>query len=147
MEPIIQQENAAETPLRNDDGDPPGEALDVCERGIARQREVCTELLSRWVPLATAETLELRKEGRSGPVVEADDFDAGLKASALVLKVLERLSRLDGLDAAEKRETAPAKSVSHGELARRVQLTLPILSARLAAGKEAEKTRRGIAEN
>ena len=106
-------------------------ASDALEIGRTRQREVCLKLLERWVPLAVADDLAIQKEGRSGPVVDEEPFEAGLKAGAFVLKVLERLARLDGLDAVEKREVTVAEMADPVELARRVQVVSPVLTARL----------------
>jgi len=116
---------------------PPGRAgaqgggAEAGDDRCARQREVCVRLLERWVPLATAAELALRKEGRSGPVIDEEPFEAGLKAGAFVLKVLERLARLDGLDAAEKREAALVEPADPLELARRVRAVSPVLAAKL----------------
>ena len=101
------------------------------EDGRARQREVCLSLLERWVPLAVAADLLLQKEGKSGPVIDEEPFEAGLKAGAFVIKVLERLARLDGLDAVEKREVTVGEMADPVELARRVQVVSPVLAARL----------------
>src|SRR4051794_3337938 len=67
--------------------------------GRARQRIVCAQLLEHWVPLATAEELEIRKKTKtkSDQAIDEATFEAGLKAGAFVLKVLERWARLDGL--------------------------------------------------
>lgn len=118
---------------------PPREhrARETLEECRGRQREVCALLLERWVPLATAAELALRKEGRSGPVIDEEPFEAGLKAGAFVLKVLERLARLDGLDAAEKREVMLTELADPLELARRVKAVSPILAGRgLGQGHE-----------
>lgn len=96
-----------------------------------RQRAVCHQLLERWVPLAASAVLALCKEGRTGPVIDEEPLEAGLKAGAFVLKVLERLARLDGLDAAEKRELSVTKMADPVELARRVRAVSPVLMARL----------------
>jgi len=101
------------------------------EEGRARQREVCMQLLERWVPLAIAANLLLQRESKSGPVIEEEPFEAGLKAGAFVLKVLERLSRLDGLDAVERREVTVSETADPVELARRVHVVSPVLAARL----------------
>ena len=102
------------------------------EAGRTRQRQVCGELLDRWVPLATSEALALRSEGRGGPVIDEDPFEAGLKAGAFVLKVLERLARLDGLDAAEKKEiTLGDNRATPLELAERVKAVTPLLQRRV----------------
>jgi len=95
------------------------------------QRAVCLQLLERWVPIATSPNLALCKEGKTGPVIDEEPFEAGLKAGAYVIKVLERLAQLDGLDAAEKRELTVTKTADPLELARRVQAVSPILMARL----------------
>ena len=99
-----------------------------------RHRQVCIGLLQRWVPVATSENLALRKEGRSGPVVDEEPLEAGFKAGAFVLKVLERLARLDGLDAAEKRELTVAELADPVELAQRVKAVSPVLMERLRLG-------------
>ncbi len=99
-----------------------------------RQRRVCADLLKRWVPLATAEELALRKENRGKPVIDEEPLEAGLKAGAFVLKVLERLAKLDGLDAAEKREVTLTETADPLELARRVQAVSPVLAGRLSGG-------------
>lgn len=96
-----------------------------------RHRRVCIALLERFVPVATAETLALRKEGRSGPVIDEEPLEAGFKAGTFVLKVLERLARLDGLDAAEKRELTVAELADPVELAKRVKAVSPVLMDRL----------------
>ena len=100
-----------------------------------QQRLVCGELLERWVPLATSEALSIEKETRGKAVIEDDAFDAGLKAGAFVLKVLERLARLDGLDAAEKREVTLTETADPLELAKRIEQVSPILARRLEEGK------------
>lgn len=100
-----------------------------------RQRAICGELLERWVPLATAEALCIEKETRGKSVIEDDAFDAGLKAGAFVLKVLERLARLDGLDAAEKREVTLSETADPLELAKRIEQVSPILARRLEEGR------------
>jgi len=107
------------------------ERPEIIEERRERQRMVCYQLLERWVPLAASATLALREEGRTGPVIDEEPLEAGLKAGAFVLKVLERLARLDGLDAAEKRELTVMKMADPVELARRVQAVSPILMARL----------------
>jgi len=99
-----------------------------------RHRDACIRLLERWLPIATAEALALQKEGRSGPVIDEDPLEAGLKAGAFVLKVLERLARLDGLDAAEKRELTVTDLADPVELANRVRTVSPVLAARLRFG-------------
>lgn len=96
-----------------------------------RQRQVCSQLLERWVPVAASADLAVREEGRSGPVIDEEPLEAGLKAAALVLKLLERLARLDGLDAAEKRELTVTEWADPAELARRVRVVSPLLMARL----------------
>lgn len=101
------------------------------------QRVVCGELLERWVPLATSEALSIEKESRGKSVIEDNAFDAGLKAGAFVLKVLERLARLDGLDAAEKREVTLTETADPLELAKRIEQVSPILARRLEEGKGA----------
>jgi len=107
------------------------ERPEIMEERRERQRAVCYQLLERWVPLAASATLALCKEGRTGPVIDEEPLEAGLKAGAFVLKVLERLARLDGLDAAEKRELTVLKMADPVELARRVQAVSPVLMARL----------------
>ena len=84
--------------------------------GRERQRAVCYQLLERWVPAAASEPVE-----------------EGLKAATLVLKILERLARLDGLDAAEKRELTVTELADPVELARRVRVVSPLLMARIQA--------------
>ena len=96
-----------------------------------RQRAVCYQLLDRWVPVATSATLAIRSEGRAGPVIDEEPMEAGLKAGAYVVKILERLARLDGLDAAEKQEMTVTEMADPVELARRVRVVSPILMARL----------------
>lgn len=112
----------------------PLEVAEEADQRRARQRTVCLALLDRWVPIATSEALALRKEGRSGPVIDEEPLEAGLKAGAFVLKLLERLARLDGLDAAEKREVMVRELVDPVELARRVRVVSPVLAARLRLG-------------
>lgn len=107
------------------------ELPEIMEERRERQRAVCYQLLERWVPLAASATLALRSEGRAGPVIDEEPLEAGLKAGAFVLKVLERLARLDGLDAAEKRELTVMKMADPVELARRVRAVSPVLTARL----------------
>ncbi len=97
----------------------------------ARQRLICGRLLRKWVPIATAKALALRKENRGKPVLDEEPLEAGLKAGAFVLKVLERLARLDGLDAAEKREVTLGETADPLELARRVEAVSPVLAERL----------------
>ena len=101
------------------------------EKRREQQRAVCLQLLERWVPIAASPALALRKEGRTGPMIDEEPLEAGLKAGAYVLKVLERLAHLDGLDAAEKRELTVKKMADPVELARRVRVVSPILMARL----------------
>ena len=108
--------------------EPPSETL---EERRDRQRAVCYALLERWVPVAASATLALRSEGRCGPVIDEEPLEAGLKAGAYVMKVLERLARLDGLDAAEKRELTVTEMADPVELARRVRAVSPVLMARL----------------
>ena len=105
-------------------------ARDAQEQRRQRQRDVCAQLLEHWVPIASPE-LAVRKEGRNGPVIEENALEEGLKAGAIVLKLLERLAKLDGLDAAEKREVTVRRTADPLELARRVQTVSPILIARL----------------
>ena len=104
--------------------------------GRTRQRAVCGQLLERWVPLATAETLALRSEGRAGPVIDEEPFEAGLKAGAFVLKVLERLARLDGLDAVETKEPSVKRFADPVELAERIKSVSPLLAIYSSARKE-----------
>ncbi|MEI6562655.1 MAG: hypothetical protein WCO68_11355 [Verrucomicrobiota bacterium] len=104
---------------------------DALEARRERQRAVCHVLLECWIPVATSDRLALRSEGRTGPVIDEEALEAGLKAGAYVLKVLERLARLDGLDAAEKRELTAGNAVDPVELARRVRAVSPMLMARL----------------
>jgi len=111
-----------------------GVRQETMEEHRERQRQVCLALLERFVPVATAETLALRKEGRSGPVIDEEPLEAGFKAGAFVLKVLERLARLDGLDAAEKRELTVAELADPVELAKRVKAVSPVLMERLRLG-------------
>lgn len=103
---------------------------DAQEQRRQRQRDVCAQMLERWVPIASPE-LAVRREGRSGPVIDEAAMEDGLKAGAIVLKLLERLAKLDGLDAAEKREVTVRRTADPLELARRVQAVSPILMARL----------------
>lgn len=107
--------------------------VSVVEEGRERQRSVCAQLLERWVPVAASSELALREEGRSGPVIDEEPLEAGLKAGAFVLKLLERLARLDGLDAVEKREVTATEPADPMELAQRVRIVSPILMARLAS--------------
>ncbi len=100
----------------------------------AKQREVCEQLLARWLPLATSADILLQKEGRSGPVIDDEPFEAGLKAGAFVLKLLERLGKLDGLDTDEEPPEERVKPIDPVELARRVRTLAPILAAKMAAG-------------
>ena len=67
-------------------------------------------------------------------MIDEEPLEAGLKAGAFVLKVLERLARLDGLDAAEKREVTLTEVADPVELARRVRAVSPVLMARLRLG-------------
>lgn len=101
------------------------------EERRALQRQVCHDLLERWVPLATSEAFAIAKETRGKTVIEDEPVDTGLKAGAFVLKVLERIARLDGLDAAEKRELTVTETADPVELARRVEAVSPILAQRL----------------
>jgi hypothetical protein len=96
-----------------------------------QQRTVCFKLLERWVPVAASADLAVREQGRSGPIIDEEPLEAGLKAAGLVLKLLERLARLDGLDAAEKRELTLTEMADPVELARRVHTVSPLLIARL----------------
>ena len=77
-----------------------------------RQREVCLKLLDQWLPVAS------------------EASDKGLRAGAFVLKVLEQLKGLDGLDLPEDKAQEP---VDFEELARRVGAVSPVLMARLKA--------------
>ena len=110
---------------------PPPGSPELLEDGRERQRAVCHRLLERWVPVAASEALALQKEGRAGPVIEEEPLEAGLKAGAFVLKVLERLARIDGLDAVEKRELTVTEMADPVELAKRVRAVSPVLMARL----------------
>ncbi len=103
---------------------------DAQEERRQRQREVCWRALDRWEPIASPE-LAVLKEGRAGPVIEEAALESGLKAAGIVLKLLERLAKLDGLDAAEKREVTVRRTADPLELTRRVQAVSPILMARL----------------
>lgn len=111
----------------------------------ARQREVCHELLGRWVPLATSEALAIEKEVRGKAVLDEEPVETGLKAGAFVLKVLERLARLDGLDAAEKREVTLTEVADPLELARRVEAISPLLAERLKLPMAGRKTGEAVA--
>ena len=102
--------------------------------GRDRQRAVCYQLLERWVPVATSAALAVRSEGKAGPVIDEEPLEAGLKAGAYVMKVLERLARLDGLDVAEKREVTVAEVADPVARARRVRVVSPVLMARLRLG-------------
>ncbi|MCX6966949.1 MAG: hypothetical protein NTZ46_04065 [Verrucomicrobia bacterium] len=104
---------------------------ELLEERRERQRAVCLALLERWVPVAASAALALRTEGKSGPVIDEEPLEAGLKAGGFVLKVLERLARIDGLDAAEKRELTVTETADPAELARRVRVVSPVLMARL----------------
>lgn len=104
---------------------------DAMEERRDQQREVCWKLLNRWVPVAATEKLAVQKEGRTGLLIDEEPLEAGLKAAATVLKLLERLAKLDGLDAAEKRELTVTEPADPEELARRVQAVSPLLIARL----------------
>jgi len=121
---------------------------ETAEESRARQRKVCMALLARWLPVATSEQLAIRKENRGKPVIDEEPLEAALKAGAFILKVLERLARLDGLDAAEKREVTLTEPADPMELARRVRLVAPLLAGRLAGkppeGIEAAKGTEGI---
>ncbi|MDD5351213.1 MAG: hypothetical protein PHQ12_13465 [Chthoniobacteraceae bacterium] len=112
---------------------PEGEERKAGE-GRDRQRAVCYQMLERWVPVAATAALALRSEGRNGAVIDEEPLEAGLKAGALVLKVLERLARLDGLDVVEKREPTLVAVADPVELARRVRVVSPVLTARLRLG-------------
>ncbi len=103
----------------------------LLEERRERQRAVCLALLERWVPVAASAALKLRTEGKTGPVIDEDTLEAGLKAGGFVLKVLERLARIDGLDVAEKREVTLTETADPAELARRVRVVSPVLMARL----------------
>ncbi len=96
-----------------------------------RHRQICIELLQRWVPVATSPQLAVRKEGRSGPVIDEEPLEAGFKAGAFVLKVLERLARLDGLDVEETRDLNALELADPVELAKRVEAVSPVLMERL----------------
>lgn len=111
---------------------------DPLEERRARQREVCLKLLERWVPVAASAELAVKEAGRSGPIINEEPLDAGLKAGAFVLKLLERLARLDGLDLAEKREATATEMADPVELARRVRVVSPILMARLRLAPPAQ---------
>lgn len=103
------------------------------------------ELLKKWVPLATAEELALARELRGKPVVEEEAFETGLKAGVFVIRVLERLARLDGLDAAERKEVEVSGLADPLELVQRVRTVSPLLAARLAGLGESRATRAAAA--
>jgi|GEM_PF-2155855 len=119
---------ARHTPRRK--AEPPGSEAGL-EESRTRQRAICAALLEKWVPLATAEALAVQGESRGKPVLEEEAFETGLKAGAFVLKVLERLARLDGLDAAERKEVTVSEFADPLELARRIRVVSPVLLARL----------------
>jgi hypothetical protein len=106
------------------------------EGARAQQREVCLRLLERWLPLALAEAMAVEREGRSGPVIEEEAFESGLKAGAFGLKLLERLSKRDGLDADDAAAASPKGRTTADpvELARRVEAVSPLLAAKLHGG-------------
>jgi hypothetical protein len=112
----------------------PKKQRDPGEKRRERQRKVCAQLLERWVPVAASADLAVREEGRSGPIINEEPLEAGLKAAGIVLKLLERLAKLDGLDAVEKRELTVTQTADPVELARRVRAVSPILMARLQLG-------------
>ncbi len=114
-----------------------GGAEALAEERREQQRQVCAQLLKKWVPLAASEALELADVDRKGAPIEGDAFEAGLKAGAFVVKLLERLARLDGLDAAEKKELTVGRSVDPVELARRVRVASPLLVERMEAARKA----------
>ncbi len=114
-----------------------GAAEALAESRRAQQRQVCARLLEKWVPLAASETLALEEHDRKGVPIEGDAFEAGLKAGAFVVKILERLAKLDGLDAAEKKELTVGRQVDPAELARRVRVVSPLLLERMEAARKA----------
>jgi len=100
-------------------------------------------LLESWLPIATFQALANAEEKAGDPNREKA-LDSGLKAGAFILKILERLARLDGLDAADREETPTNDFTDPLELARRVQVVSPVLMARLRAGSE--KKTRGVGD-
>lgn len=73
------------------------------------ERERLSLLFNRWLPIATAEALEVSHEietNRGMQHIEMPDYIAGTKAGELVLKISARLSALDGLDAPIKQEVS-----------------------------------------
>ena len=127
------------------------------EQRRERQRDACVQLLESWLPIATLQALA-NSDVKSTEPNREKALESGLKAGAFVLKLLERLARLDGLDAADKGD-APANELADPlELARRVQVVSPVLMARLRGrggedaetrgrgGEDAETRRRGDAE-
>lgn len=61
-----------------------------------------TALLKRWMPVAAAEKLMINRwqtmDGMKVPVLDENAYDEQLKASAIVLKAMERLCKLWNLD-------------------------------------------------
>ncbi|MFZ5807298.1 MAG: hypothetical protein ACOY3I_08855 [Verrucomicrobiota bacterium] len=82
--------------------DPPACAA-ASQYDIEQERAVDVQrlegLIARWYPIATASHLILACVDRKGSeVLKEDSFEAGAKAVMLVLRILERRSRLLGLD-------------------------------------------------
>ena len=96
------------------------------------QRVICYRLLESWMPVAASAAPEADAEGH--PIRKEDQMEEGLKAGAFVLKVLERLARLDGFDKTDLGEQTDRHWANPSELAQRVQVASPVLLARLSGG-------------
>lgn len=99
------------------------------------QRAACLSLLERWLPIAGSEELAVRKKGREGFVIDEAPLESALKAGAYVLKLMERLAKLEGLDASEKRDSTRTEMADPEELERRVEAVRPVLMARMQLDK------------
>lgn len=96
------------------------------------------KLLVRWFPLAVSEQLIFSKTDRKGnQVLVEDDFEAGLKAVAAVLKIMERRAKLLGLDALGISEMRENTEISLEQLAAQLQERTPLLLS--ACGEAVEE--------
>jgi len=103
------------------------------EEARALHQALCEEMLLRWAPLVTSQNWVLEKESRGKTVLEEEPLEMGLKVGAFVLKVMERWARLDGLDAAEKRDVSVSEVADPAEVARRIEAVRPQLMQQLEA--------------
>lgn len=101
------------------------------EAARALHQALCEEMLLRWAPLVTSQDWMVEKEQRGKTVLEEEPLEMGLKVGAFVLKVMERWARLDGLDAAEKRDVSVSEVADPAEVARRIEAVRPQLVQQL----------------